>query len=413
MNVGWIGLGKLGLPCALVMSRAGHKVVGTDVNTDVAGYIQDGRIPYEEVDVEESFASGFSVGWRDSVAAVVHESDVLFVAVQTPHAPQFEGCTVVGGETRDFDNGYLVQAVREVVEASDAPKLVVIVSTVLPGTFQREIEPLAVDKPNVELLYSPAFIAMGTTMLDFQNPEMVIVGGNVSDASRDTFVALHRSIHEAPIVWLQPIECELVKMSYNTYIGMKIVFANALGELCEKVGGDVDNVTEALALASHRIISPKYLRSGMGDGGGCHPRDQLALSWLAGKVGLSTDLFGYLMSARDSQTDWQARLCIETSEVANLPIRICGREYKAETKLTVGSPSRLLMSMLGERADWQDDEPHEPAVFFIGVNHERYANWDWPRGSIIIDPWGIVPDKTGVVVRRIGRRRNRDAVEVF
>ena len=108
---------------------------------------------------------------------------------------------------------------------------------------------------------------------------------------------------------MQIESAELTNVAYNTFIGFKIVFANALGEICETLGlGNVDEVTEALALATDRLISGKYLKAGMGDGGGCHPRDQIAMSYLAQKLNLSTDPFTWLAKSRDAQTLRQAEI---------------------------------------------------------------------------------------------------------
>jgi len=390
------------------MARAGHDVIGTDANPAVEDYLATGAIPYVEDGVRAAVESGVKVGWRSSIEAVVEESDVIFVAIQTPHAPRYEGCDITPDTKRDFDYGYLTAALRRVNQSCTKELTVVIVSTVNPGSSARELIPIFESNKFVKLVYSPAFIAMGTTMKDFSQPEMVIIGTS-SDIAFEQVSKIHEAIHNAPILRLSIIDCEMVKMTYNTFIGMKIVFANTIGELCEKLGGDSDEVVRALSHATERIISPKYLSAGMGDGGGCHPRDQIALSWLAERMNLSVDIFGFLMTARDLQTSWQAQLCRESSEISGLPIRICGREYKAESNLQIGSPSRLLKAILGDDASWQDVPPNEdePGVFFIGVNHGRYRQWRWPFGSIILDPWGLIPDTAGVVVRHIGRRRQR------
>jgi len=100
---------------------------------------------------------------------------------------------------------------------------------------------------------------------------------------------------------------ELIKVAYNTYIGMKIAFANTLMEICHKMGNiDVDQVTGALTFASRRLMSGAYLTGGMGDGGGCHPRDNIALSWLAQRLDLSFDWFASVMGAREKQTVWSS-----------------------------------------------------------------------------------------------------------
>jgi UDPglucose 6-dehydrogenase len=136
---------------------------------------------------------------------------------------------------------------------------------------------------------------------------------------------------------------ELTKVAYNTFIGLKIAFGNTMMEICEKTGADVDDLVDALSLATERVISPAYLRGGMGDGGGCHPRDNIALSWLARELGLSYDLFEALMICRERQTEWLADL-IPAGEV-----EIQGKAYKPGTNLTVGSPALLMASMLTER----------------------------------------------------------------
>jgi UDPglucose 6-dehydrogenase len=143
----------------------------------------------------------------------------------------------------------------------------------------------------------------------------------------------------------------------------------------------------------------------MGDGGGCHPRDNIALSWLAQRLELSVDLFDVLMRARDAQAEWLGSLAASLAQVTNLPIRICGRSFKKNTNLEVGSPSRLLANLMkwDDKAVWQESVPKEPAAFIIGVNHDCYADWRWPPGSVVLDPWGFIPDQPGVQVIRIGR----------
>lgn len=402
MRIGWVGLGKLGLPCALVQASAGFKVCGTDINSAIEGYLKAGKIPFQEKGVEETLRSGVELTWFSTISEVVQNSDVVYVAAQTPHAPDFEGCTPTPNERRDFEYGFLVSAVESVVNCADHDITLVVVSTVLPGTCDREIVPLVERNKFIKFVYSPAFIAMGTTMDDFSNPEMVLVGTD-SDEAYEVVAQVVSKIHNKPIVRISVIECEMVKMSYNTFIGMKIVFANAIGELCEKIGGNADRVIDTLAYATDRIISTKYLSPGLGDGGGCHPRDQLALSWLASRVDLSEDIFGWLMKTRDNQTKWIASVVTDVATVTGLPIRLLGKEYKPNTNLTVGSPSRLLMAFLPIGSEWCEDETEEAAVYVIGVKHDRYLEIQFPVGSYVIDPWGYIPRQDGVVVRQIGR----------
>jgi UDPglucose 6-dehydrogenase len=200
---------------------------------------------------------------------------------------------------------------------------------------------------------------------------------------------------------------ELTKVAYNTFIGFKIVFANALAEIVDARGGNVDEVTYALSKASHRLMSPKYLSAGMGDGGGCHPRDQIAMSWLAEDSDLSIDLFEFIAHARDKQTERQAEI-----------IRpfILGKAYKENSPLTVGSPALLLEYFLTAKSinyesydPWVDPEmklPVEPRVYFIATKHKVFEEFRFASGSIVIDPWGYIEKQPGVTLVKPGRNSN-------
>ena len=272
---------------------------------------------------------------------------MIFVAVQTPHQPEFEGITRLPDERADFEYGHLWEALSS-LDSVKCP--IVVISTVLPGTMQREI----FDDPDIgisasDVLYNPFFIAMGTTIPDFLNPEFVLVG--TDGAHPGVLKKFYSSIHSRPVFVTTIKTAELTKVAYNTFIGLKIAFANTMMELCEKTGADVDDLVDALSLATTRLLSPAYLRGGMGDGGGCHPRDNIALSWLAREHNLSYDLFDALMVCRERQTEWLADLIVEeqnsTSEFR--PVEILGKAYKPETALTVGSPATLLANILQER----------------------------------------------------------------
>lgn len=272
----------------------------------------------------------------------------------------------------------------------------VVVSTVLPGTMRRRIMPLAHDK--MKLCYNPFFIAMGSTMKDFLYPEFVLFGVHDDGAAKKA-AALYRTLTKAPIYLTSVENAELIKVSYNTYIGMKIVFANTLMEMCHKLPGtDVDQVTDALKLATRRLISGSYMSGGMGDGGGCHPRDNIAMSWLARTLGLSCDFFDSLMMAREKQTEWLADLMCEI----DLPKAILGYSFKPDTNLTVGSPALLLKSILEERGEsvfiydpLVDEETIDvsrldPMVFLIGTKHAAFRHLTFPPGSVVLDPWRFI-----------------------
>jgi len=406
MNIGFVGLGKLGLPCALAVEAKGHKVFGYDINQKVKDILETKKLPYREIWAQEHLDKT-NITFC-SMEDVVTNTEIIFVPIQTPHSEKYEGITRIPEDRIDFDYTYLkngIQNLSDEIDKQGNDKVVIIISTVLPGTVERELKPIL--SKHVKLCYNPFFIAMGTTMQDFLNPEFVLFGVDDHEAAT-TAKGFYSTIHNKPFYETSIKNAELIKVSYNTFIGMKIVFVNTLMEICHKMGGDVDAVTDALKMATDRLISKKYLSGGMGDGGGCHPRDNIALSWLARKLDLSFDWFDNLMMAREKQTEWLADLI----EEHDLPKVILGKAFKEETNLTVGSPSILLKNILNERGhEVIMYDPHvdteipkwEKSVFFIGTKHNEFKNFKFPKGSIVLDPWRYIEDQDDVTVIRIGQ----------
>jgi len=409
MNIGFIGLGKLGLPCALAVESKGHNVIGYDISETVQETVRSKKLPYKEIWAQDHLDnSNIEI---KSVSDVVSHSEIIFVPIQTPHDEKYEGTTRIPDDRVDFNYEWLkagIKTLSDEIEKQGEDKVVIIISTVLPGTVEREIKPLL--GSHTKLCYNPFFIAMGTTMRDFLNPEYILFGVDDDEAAQKA-QSLYSSLHDRPFYKTTIKNAELIKVAYNTFIGMKIVYANTMMEICHKIGADVDAVTGAMSLATERLISGKYLSGGMGDGGGCHPRDNIAMSWLAKNLDLSYDFFEDLMLAREKQTDWLADL-IEDNQMYDSPIYILGKSFKPETNIQTGSPSILLKNILDERnVDCEMYDPYvdnisdynfEKGVYFIGTMHPDFNEFDFPDGSIVIDPWRYINDVDGVDVIRVG-----------
>lgn len=392
MNIGFIGLGKLGLPCALAINEKGHQVWGFDINPEVKDILENKLIPYREKGADE-LLQNHSINYG-SVDDVVKHSDIIFVPIQTPHEYIYEGCTRIPEKRDDFNYESLkngIKTLSDSISNQDNSKIVIIISTVLPGTIEREIFPIIENNKKLLLGYNPFFIAMGTTIDDFLNPEFVLFGTD-SDDARKLVKRFYSTIHSKPFYETSIKNAELIKVSYNTFIGMKIVFSNTLMEMCHKVGANVDEVLGGLKLANNRIISTKYLSGGMGDGGGCHPRDNIAMSWLADKINLSHNFFEDIMEARENQTEFLANLILEHEG----PYYILGKTFKEETNLILGSPAILLGNMLKEKNvefvhydPFVDNEKpnFEKGTYFIATRHSEFKDFDFPKGSTVIDVW--------------------------
>jgi len=421
MNVGFIGLGKLGLPCALAVESRGHKVVGYDPSKQVKDIIDTKKLQYQEI-----WAQGYLDKSKieiKSLEEVVGESEIIFVPIQTPHGEKFEGTTRIPEEREDFDYTYLKKGIKDLadeIEKQGEDKIVIVISTVLPGTIRREIIPLL--GKHTKLCYNPFFIAMGTTMRDFLHPEIVLFGVDDEWASNKA-KKFYRTLHHSPFYDTTIENAELIKVVYNTFIGTKIAFTNTVMEMCHKLPNtNADDVMNALKMCDDRIISDKYLSGGMGDGGGCHPRDNIALSWLSQELDLSHDWFDNIMKQREKQTEWLADLIEEHSN--GLPINILGKSFKPETNVTTGSPSVLLKNILEERGHpvfiwdpyidepWKeikrmyDDSETESQLYFIGTKHPDFTSFPYEKGSVIIDPWRYIPEQDSCEVIHVGDSLN-------
>jgi len=413
MNIGFVGLGKLGLPCALAVDDKGHKVFGYDIDPNVEHILETKKLPYKEEGAQE-LLDNHDITFT-SLENVINNSEIIFVPIQTPHNEKYEGITRIPEDRVDFDYTWLksgLKAISEEVDKIGEDRTVVIISTVLPGTVRREIKPLLSD--HIKLCYNPFFIAMGTTIRDFLHPEFVLFGVDDQSAYKKAS-SFYSTLHSRPVYKCTIEEAEMIKVTYNTYITMKICMANAVMEIAHKLENiDCDKVMEGLFLANERLISPRYLYGGMGDGGGCHPRDNIALSWLAQKLDLSYDWYENLMMCREKQTDWLADLM----EDWNLPKVILGKAFKPETNLTVGSPAVLLKNILEERGHVVEMyDPHldkvkpefEKSVFLIGCKHNDFIEYEFPEGSVVLDPHRYInKDSAGknVTVIHIGKQND-------
>ena len=288
-DVAVIGLGKLGGTMAGCLASRGFNVVGVDMSPKVIESLNNGRAPAQERGLEELIRKN-----KDRLRATLsHEdailnSDVSFVIVPTP-----------SDERGAFTLQYVAFAFEEIGKAlakRDRYHTVVLTSTVLPGSTRYRLLPIlekfSGKKCGMDfgLCYSPEFIALGTVIRDYLNPDFYLVG-EFDDRSGETLESVNSrvALNNAPSKRMSLENAELAKLSVNSFITMKISFANMLADLCEQIpGGDVDVVSDAVGM--DKRIGRQYLTGGLGYGGPCFPRDNIALNFLGKQVSASTSL---------------------------------------------------------------------------------------------------------------------------
>ena len=384
-KVAMIGVGKLGQDCAEVMSQL----------YDVVGY-----------DIEERYPAFPMV---PSIEEAVKDRDLIFIAAPTPHDPMYGGETPTSHlPNKDFDYTIVTNILTEVNKYVNQKQLVVLISTVLPGTVRRLLRPCIT---NARFIYNPYLIAMGTVKWDMVNPEMVIIGtedGSIT-GDADELINFYKTFMQNDPRYEVGTwdEAESIKIFYNTFISTKLSLVNMIQDVAERNGNiNVDVVTRALANSTYRIMGPAYMKAALGDAGACHPRDNIALRWLADNLNLGYDLFDAIMTAREKQAELLALRCLKNGK----NITIIGKAYKPKVPYTNGSASMLVghyITKHGGNVHYYDENTGDTdlrynwtEVYLIGYWEEYVERLNLPQHTTVIDPWRLATPEfhTGEII---------------
>jgi UDPglucose 6-dehydrogenase len=345
MRIAVVGLGKLGAPLAAVLASKGNEVVGIDINPAVVELVNDGRAPVEEPGLQEVIAAagGRLTATTDLEAAA--DADVSILLVPTP-----------SDERGAFSNDYILSAVEEIgrgLGSRDAYHVLVVGSTVMPGSCEAEIRP-ALERASgrvvgetLGLCYSPEFIALGNVIRDLLEPDMVLIGESDPRAG-EALERLYGGVceNDPPFRRMSLVNAELTKIAVNSYVTMKISYANALADICERLpGADVDAVTDAIGLDTR--IGQRYLRGAIAYGGPCFPRDNKAFATLARDLGAQPLLAEATDAINVGQTDRLARI-VQSQLSDGDAVGILGLSYKPDTAVIDESAGIALAQILAE-----------------------------------------------------------------
>lgn len=277
-------MGKLGASMAGAFASRGFEVVGVDVNERSVNLVNEGRAPVQETDLDKYIEENKTrIRATTSHEDAILNSDISFVIVPTP-----------SDEKGAFSLQYAAWAFKEIGKAlrkKNGYHNIVLTSTVLPGATRYGLLPILEKESGKKcgadfgLCYSPEFIALGSVIRDFLNPDFLLLGEFDERAGNQLEQIYTETMFGNPPCKRMSLEnAELTKISVNSFVTTKITFANMLADLCERVpGGNVDVVTDALG--ADKRIGRKYLTGALGYGGPCFPRDNVALSYIAREMG--------------------------------------------------------------------------------------------------------------------------------
>lgn len=344
MKISVVGLGKLGAPLSAVFASKGYRVIGTDLNPSYVDAINAGRAPVDEPRLQDLIdANRERLTATMDIAEAVAATEITFVIVPTP-----------SDATGRFSNAAVIDAMKSIgiaLRQKDAYHIVVITSTVMPGSTGGEIRQALEQHSGrrvgaqLGLCYNPEFIALGSVVRDMLTPDMILIGESDTRAG-DVLESIYtRSCDNAPTIRrMNFVNAELTKISVNTFVTTKISYANMLADICDRLpGADVEVVTRAVGTDTR--IGSKYLRGATGYGGPCFPRDNVAFSALARAIGARAEL----ADATDVVNRYQVERvlgAVDARWTDDGPIGVLGLSYKPDTAVVEESQGLALVERL-------------------------------------------------------------------
>lgn len=426
MKLAFFGLGRLGLPLAALFARSGLRTVAVDVDAVLIERLRAGEIPGVEAGLQELIVEAAPAITYVTDARAAADADLSIILVPTPSDSSHP----------EFSSAYVEQACRELCAVLRARSpwrdhLVIISSTLLPGTMAGRIIPLLEAElgrragEDFGIAYVPEFVALGDVVSGFQHPPFLLIGSDDA-ATGARAAALYRRIvaPETPFRFLSVRDAELAKVALNAFLCMKISFGNSLAQLGDHLGGaDLDEIANTLSLDPR--IGEGLLRGGGPYGGTCLPRDIDAFLHLANSVGIDVPLARASAKVNAAQYD-----LIERRLLACEPrcVAVLGLSFKTGTPVTIGSPAFEFVRRLRRRsieviafdptANARDAAraAFGPAITCCDTLAESLARADVilicnpdpsfaalaaevPANRHIVDPWGCVRDPHAGLIR--------------
>lgn len=336
MNVAVIGQGYVGLTAAACLAGSGHVVTGVESDERRLSSLQCGRLHFFEPGLAELVQRGIAdcrLNFVRTLAEAPDNLDAILVAVGTPQLPSGAA-----------DLSQVVHVIDEIRAMSIPPRLVLMKSTIPPGTSVRLLAESDTDeKLRRTYAYNPEFLSQGQTINGWQQPTRVVVG-----VCHREVVPIVKQLYEgieAPWIVTTPTNAEMIKYASNAFLATKISFINEIANLCEDVGADVEEVASGMKLDPR--IGPSFLKAGVGYGGSCFPKDTRALTHLSSVRGKRMPLLEAVIRVNNEQRMQVIhRLVEELDSVAAPVVAVLGLSFKPGTDDLREAPSLTIVPQL-------------------------------------------------------------------
>ena len=387
MRIVMIGSGYVGLVSGACLSEFGHDVVCVDNDTDKIAGLKRGAMPIYEPGLEEVVAVNVKAGrlsFETDLKKVVPGADAVFIAVGTP-SRRGDG---------HADLSYVFAATEEIAACLSGFTVVVNKSTVPVGTNRKVEEIIRKARPDADfdVASNPEFLREGSAIEDFRRPDRVVVGCD-SERARAVMKEVYRPLflNETPILFTSRETSELIKYASNAFLATKITFINEMADLCEKVGGDVQDVARGMGLDGR--IGNKFLHPGPGYGGACFPKDTLALLKTSQEYGVPTRIVEAVVAVNAARKQAMAEK-IERAfgGMSGKTVAVLGLTFKPNTDDMRDAPSLVIVPYLqskGARIQAYDPEGAKEAKKRLNLElcKDTYDALDGADGVVILTEW--------------------------
>lgn len=326
-----IGIGRMGLCFALVLEKAGYNVIGLDVVKDYVVKINSKKINSPEPNVNKYLEESSNFKATTDLKEAVTFSDTIFIMLRTGN--------LLNGK---YDHCYVEKLLEDLEKLGkfESLKDIIMCSNVCPG-YSDEIQKRFKDL-NYVISFNPEWIAQGKIIHDFENPDMVVIG-EADERSGNKIEKIHNNIcfSNPKICKMDRLSAEIAKIGLNSFLTVKIAYANMLGDMAIKSG--VDPIPILNTLHSDSRISEKYLQYGFGYGGPCFPRDTKAFVYYGNKIGLRPNIIESVMKANKNHVDFQVDQFIKNNDKTK-PVIIDSVTYKKGT-IIIEESQQLLFAV--------------------------------------------------------------------